>query len=101
MMSEVGSMEVLNTNIAKSTFIASISHDLRSPLHGMLGSLEFLEETMTSAYQMSLIGAIETCGKTLLDTIDHLLDYAKINNPNRTSTNPDSTKGEKDMEGRM
>ncbi|KAI1385350.1 uncharacterized protein F4822DRAFT_342018 [Hypoxylon trugodes] len=86
MMSEVASMEVLNTNIAKSTFIASISHDLRSPLHGMLGSLEFLEDTMTSAYQTSLIGAIETCGKTLLDTIDHLLDYAKINNLNRASS---------------
>ncbi|KAI8958450.1 hypothetical protein F5Y11DRAFT_336206 [Daldinia sp. FL1419] len=92
MMSEVASMEVLNTNIAKSTFIASISHDLRSPLHGMLGSLEFLEDTMTSAYQMSLIGAIETCGKTLLDTIDHLLDYAKINNLNRASARFDSAK---------
>ncbi|KAK9423220.1 hypothetical protein SUNI508_04514 [Seiridium unicorne] len=86
MMSEVASMEVLNTNIAKSTFIASVSHDLRSPLHGMLGSLEFLEDTMTSAYQMSLVGSMETCGKTLLDTIDHLLDYAKINNLNRAST---------------
>ncbi|OTA99970.1 hypothetical protein M426DRAFT_27023 [Hypoxylon sp. CI-4A] len=90
MMSEVASMEVLNTNIAKSTFIASISHDLRSPLHGMLGSLEFLEDTMTSAYQTSLIGAIETCGKTLLDTIDHLLDYAKINNLNRAGSHPGS-----------
>jgi signal transduction histidine kinase/ActR/RegA family two-component response regulator len=86
MMSEIASMDVLNTNLAKSTFIASISHDMRSPLHGMLGSLEFLEETMTTAYQMSLVGAIETCGKTLLDTIDHVLDYAKINNLNRTST---------------
>lgn len=95
MMSEVASMEVLNTNIAKSTFIASISHDLRSPLHGMLGSLEFLEDTMTSAYQMSLVGAIETCGKTLLDTIDHLLDYAKINNLNRASLKLDSTKERK------
>ncbi|KAF3059451.1 Peroxide stress-activated histidine kinase mak2 [Daldinia childiae] len=92
MMSEVASMEVLNTNIAKSTFIASISHDLRSPLHGMLGSLEFLEDTMTSAYQTSLIGAIETCGKTLLDTIDHLLDYAKINNLNRASARLSSPK---------
>ncbi|KAF7538527.1 hypothetical protein G7054_g2934 [Neopestalotiopsis clavispora] len=86
MMSEFESMEVLNMNIAKSTFIASVSHDLRSPLHGMLGSLEFLEDSMTSAYQMSLISSMETCGKTLLDTIDHLLDYAKINNLNRTST---------------
>ncbi|KAI0165101.1 hypothetical protein GGR52DRAFT_94365 [Hypoxylon sp. FL1284] len=99
MVSEVASMEVLNTNIAKSTFIASISHDLRSPLHGMLGSLEFLEETMTSAYQTTLIGAIETCGKTLLDTIDHLLDYAKINNLNRTSSHLSPPKGQKTWKG--
>lgn len=99
MMSEVASMEVLNTNIAKSTFIASISHDLRSPLHGMLGSLEFLEDTMTSAYQTSLIGAIETCGKTLLDTIDHLLDYAKINNLNRASSGRKPRKDSHELEG--
>ncbi|KAI1646932.1 uncharacterized protein F4817DRAFT_119713 [Daldinia loculata] len=99
MMSEVASMEVLNTNIAKSTFIASISHDLRSPLHGMLGSLEFLEDTMTSAYQTSLIGAIETCGKTLLDTIDHLLDYAKINNLNRASARLSSSNERRTWKG--
>ncbi|KAI1341181.1 hypothetical protein F5Y15DRAFT_406589 [Xylariaceae sp. FL0016] len=83
MMSEVTNMEVLNTNIAKSTFIASISHDLRSPLHGLLGNMEFLEDTLTSAYQTSLLGAMETCSKTLLDTIDHLLEHSKINNLNR------------------
>ena len=84
LMSEITSMEAFNTSMAKSTFIASMSHDLRSPLHGMLGSLEFLEDTVTSSYQLSLLGSIETCGKTLLDTIDHLLDYAKINNLNRS-----------------
>lgn len=83
LISELTSLEAFNTSLAKSTFIASISHDLRSPLHGMLGSLEFLEDTMVSAYQTSLLGSIETCGKTLMDTIDHLLDYAKINNLNR------------------
>ncbi|KAK5093405.1 hypothetical protein LTR70_004765 [Exophiala xenobiotica] len=90
-MSEVTSMEAFNTSTAKSTFIASISHDLRSPLHGLLGSLEFLEDTMTSAYQMSLVDSIQTCGKTLLDTIDHLLDYAKINNLNRAGSDPSAT----------
>ncbi|KAK5944522.1 hypothetical protein PMZ80_003804 [Knufia obscura] len=89
-MSEVTSMEAFKTSNAKSTFIASISHDLRSPLHGLLGSLEFLEDTMTSAYQMSLVDSIETCGKTLLDTIDHLLDYAKINDLKRGGANRDS-----------
>lgn len=83
LVSEVASMDAFTTSAAKSTFIASISHDLRSPLHGILGSLEFLEDTMTTAYQTSLVGSIETCGRTLLDTIDHLLDYAKINSMNR------------------
>lgn len=83
-MTEVTGMEALNTNRSKSNFIASISHELRSPLHGILGSLEFLEDSVASAYQMSLISSIQTCGRTLLDTIDHLLDYAKINNLNKT-----------------
>lgn len=52
---------------------------IRSPLHGILGSVEFLHETAVSAYQEGLFTSIETCGKTLLDTIDHVLDYAKIN----------------------
>lgn len=52
---------------------------VRSPLHGILGSVEFLHETAVSAYQAGLFTSIETCGRTLLDTIDHVLDYAKIN----------------------
>ncbi|USP80587.1 hypothetical protein yc1106_07861 [Curvularia clavata] len=77
--SEVARLNAQKADRAKSTFIASISHELRSPLHGILGSVEFLRETVASAYQESLVASIETCGKTLLDTIDHVLDYAKIN----------------------
>ncbi|XP_014561858.1 hypothetical protein COCVIDRAFT_22119 [Bipolaris victoriae FI3] len=77
--SEVARLNVQKADRAKTTFIASISHELRSPLHGILGSVEFLRETVASAYQESLVSSIETCGKTLLDTIDHVLDYAKIN----------------------
>lgn len=56
-----------------------MTDQIRSPLHGILGSVEFLHETAVSAYQEGLFTSIETCGKTLLDTIDHVLDYAKIN----------------------
>jgi hypothetical protein len=38
-----------------------------------------LQETEIDAFQSFLITAIETCGKTLLDTMVHVLDYAKIN----------------------
>lgn len=84
--SEVARLTAQKADKAKTTFIASISHELRSPLHGILGSVEFLRDTVASAYQESLVSSIETCGKTLLDTIDHVLDYAKINKLRNTSS---------------
>ncbi|KAI0579685.1 Histidine kinase G7 [Pyrenophora tritici-repentis] len=84
--SEIARLNAQKADRAKTTFIASISHELRSPLHGILGSVEFLRETVASAYQESLVSSIETCGKTLLDTIDHVLDYAKINKLQRGNT---------------
>ncbi|CAI6338945.1 unnamed protein product [Periconia digitata] len=77
--SEIARWNAQKADRAKTTFIASISHELRSPLHGILGSVEFLRDAVSSNYQQSLVHSIETCGKTLLDTIDHVLDYAKIN----------------------
>jgi signal transduction histidine kinase len=84
--SEVARLTAQKADKAKTTFIASISHELRSPLHGILGSVEFLRDTVASPYQESLVSSIETCGKTLLDTIDHVLDYAKINKLRRSAS---------------
>lgn len=77
--SELARASAQRSDRAKTTFIASISHELRSPLHGILGSVEFLQDTVSSSYQESLVSSIDVCGKTLLDTIDHVLDHAKIN----------------------
>lgn len=52
----------------------------RSPLHGILGSLELLQSSTTDAFQRNVIHTVETCSRTLLDSINHLLDFAKINN---------------------
>ncbi|POS86135.1 hypothetical protein EPUL_002320 [Erysiphe pulchra] len=71
----------IDTEIAdqkKSDFIGSISHELRSPLHGILASVEFLEEVLTG-WEKQLVETIESCGRTLLDTINHILDFSKIN----------------------
>lgn len=78
-MNEVSRLDAVHAERAKTTFIASISHELRSPLHGILGSTEFMLDTNLDSFQRGLIASVETCGKTLLDTIDHVLDYAKIN----------------------
>lgn len=36
-------------------------------------------DTATDAYQSGLLTSIVTCGRTLLDTLNHVLDYSKIN----------------------
>lgn len=62
----------IDTEIAdqkKSDFIGSISHELRSPLHGILASAEFLSEEELNSFQKGLVETIDSCGRTLLDTI--------------------------------
>jgi signal transduction histidine kinase/CheY-like chemotaxis protein len=78
-MNQVGRINMQRNEVAKTTFIASMSHELRSPLHGILGAVEFLKETANDSYQTSLVESISTCGRTLLDTLNHVLDYSKIN----------------------
>lgn len=70
----------------KSDFIGSISHELRSPLHGILASCEFLDDTELSSFQKSLVDTADGCARTLLDTINMVLDYSKINAFERTAS---------------
>jgi signal transduction histidine kinase len=78
--SQIGRINTKKNEAAKTTFIASMSHELRSPLHGILGAAEFLKDAITDSYEAGLVNSIATCGKTLLDTLNHVLDFSKINN---------------------
>ncbi|KAI7088863.1 hypothetical protein KC356_g3000 [Hortaea werneckii] len=86
-MAEIARIEAKIGERIRSDFISSISHELRSPLHGILGSIEHLSETELDSLQATLLQTADTCGKTLLDVINHLLDYAKINNLTRFKEN--------------
>jgi signal transduction histidine kinase/DNA-binding NarL/FixJ family response regulator len=78
-MVEVSRFEALAVSRAKSDFISSISHELRSPLHGIMASGELLREAVEDAELLPMLDMIDSCGTTLLDTFDNLLDFAKIN----------------------
>ena len=82
-MAEVARLDTKLADAAKADFISSISHELRSPLHGILGMTDLLKDTAIDNQQISHVQTIETCGKTLLETINHVLDFAKINNLTR------------------
>jgi hypothetical protein len=77
-MRELSRLDAIVSNQAKTTFVSSISHELRSPLHGILGTLEFIKDTPLDSFQTSMLNSLNACGQTLLDTINHVMDYAKI-----------------------
>lgn len=77
-VAETSRLEVLGSDKVKSDFISSSSHELRSPLHGILGSTEILAEQHCGNTTMTLIEQIDSCGHTLLEVIDHLLDFADL-----------------------
>ncbi|KAJ5122544.1 uncharacterized protein N7443_002646 [Penicillium atrosanguineum] len=78
-VSEISRVHWKATERSKFDFVSSISHELRSPLHGILGSTELIQSTPLQPTQHDMTKMIEKSGLILLNTIDHLLEYCKIN----------------------
>lgn len=72
-------LETLRADKAKSDALGSLSHELRSPLHGAILGTELLNDTDLNVFQENATHTIETCCRTMLDIIDHLLDFSKVN----------------------
>lgn len=75
-VSEIARARWSTTEKSKFDFISSVSHELRSPLHGILASAELLHSTPLQPAQEEMVKMIESSGLTLLDTTDHLLVLA-------------------------
>ncbi|KAH8648655.1 hypothetical protein BX600DRAFT_518021 [Xylariales sp. PMI_506] len=87
-MNEVSKSEAIAMSSAKYNFISSISHELRSPIHGILASSELLREGNLDASALLTLDMIDSCGTTLLDTFNNLIDYANISNQGLQSMMP-------------
>ncbi|CAI7627996.1 unnamed protein product [Penicillium glandicola] len=77
-MTEYSRVESVIADRQKGDFISSISHELRSPLHGVLAAAEFFGSTTLDQFQETLLDTINACGRTLLDTMNQVLDFSKI-----------------------
>lgn len=71
-------------NVAKSRFLATISHEVRTPMNGVLGMLELLLNTQLTDRQRGFADNAIRSGKSLLGLINDILDFSKIESNNLT-----------------
>jgi signal transduction histidine kinase/CheY-like chemotaxis protein len=81
-VAETRRLEAHTADKSKSDFISSVSHELRSPLHGILGSVEILASEKLDNTAATLVEQIGSCGQSLLEIIDHLLDFSNLRQQN-------------------
>ena len=70
--------EAQNAARVKTSFLATVSHELRTPMNGVIGMTGLLMDTNPSEEQQSYIETIRQCGEALLNLINDILDYGKI-----------------------
>lgn len=65
---------------SKSIFLSHMSHDLRTPLNGIIGFIELLKNSKLSAKDNEIIDIIQRSSNDLLKTINNLLSISRIEN---------------------
>lgn len=65
-------------NRAKTDFLSRVSHDMRTPLNGILGITTLLQEYVTDHKVLGDLAQLEQSGKYLLNLIEDTLDVSKI-----------------------
>jgi len=63
---------------AKSEFLATISHELRTPMNGIMGMSQLLLSTDLNQEQRDFADTLNTSAEGLLGIINNILDYAKL-----------------------
>ena len=62
----------------KSRFLASVSHDLRSPLHAIIGGSDILKRQNLPDESKNILEYIRVAGNNLLEQVDTILAYSKL-----------------------
>ena len=65
-------------SVAKSRFLATVSHEMRTPLNGILGMADLVLGTNLDLEQRTYVEAVRTSGQALLGLIDGVLDFSRI-----------------------
>ncbi|MEZ8503914.1 ATP-binding protein [Vibrio splendidus] len=71
-------IEAQTASVAKSQFIASISHELRTPMNGVLGAAQLLTQCKNKDERHELEQTLLSSGHHMLSILNDILDFSKI-----------------------
>jgi PAS domain S-box-containing protein len=67
-----------SANSAKSEFLTTMSHEMRTPMNAILGMADLLSETLLGEEQRDYVRIFQKAGASLLDLINNILDLSKV-----------------------
>ncbi|PQJ78825.1 response regulator [Polaribacter porphyrae] len=74
--------KALEASLAKSKFLSTMSHEIRTPLNAVIGLSHILGNNDPRKDQIENIEALNYSGKTLLNLLNNVLDFSKMQSTN-------------------
>ncbi|MCZ2149997.1 MAG: response regulator, partial [Bryobacterales bacterium] len=72
------SLRVERAERAKNEFLANLSHEVRTPINGVLGMTRILSETRLTPEQRELTETLLRSTRALLEVMNELLDFSRL-----------------------
>ena len=80
---EAAALEAETANKNKTAFLANISHEIRSPLNGIIGFSELLaDKSLTDSERERYLNIIQNNGNALISLLSDLIDISKLESGN-------------------
>jgi len=75
---QISNDQLEKSNRMKDAFIATISHEIKTPMNAILGSSQLLREDELTEQQIEYVDTIDRSGDLLVSILDNVLEYSKL-----------------------